>query len=75
MDPAADELPEARPEQQSPSSQPPPHFQEPAIVYTTATNTVANTMNEESFTRSATAPETMVAAVAANIAWNRKSVQ
>ena len=29
----------------------------------------------DSFTRSATAPETMVAAVAANMAWNKKSVQ
>ena len=28
----------------------------------------------ESFTRSATAPETMVAAVAANMAWKMKSV-
>ena len=33
------------------------------------------TMKEDSFIRSATAPETMVAAVAANMAWKRKSVQ
>ncbi len=32
-------------------------------------------MNDVSLMRSATAPETIVAAVAANIAWNRKSVQ
>ena len=32
-------------------------------------------MKEPSLMRSATAPETIVAAVAANIAWNRKSVQ
>ena len=32
-------------------------------------------MKAESFTRSATAPDTIVAQVAANIAWNRKSVQ
>ena len=30
---------------------------------------------EGSLMRSATAPDTIVAAVAANIAWNRKSVQ
>ena len=36
---------------------------------------VAKIMNEESLTRSATAPDTIVAAVAANIAWKRKSVQ
>ena len=32
-------------------------------------------MKDESLMRSATAPDTMVAAVAANIAWKRKSVQ
>ena len=32
-------------------------------------------MNDGSLMRSATAPDTMVAAVAANMAWNRKSVQ
>jgi hypothetical protein len=32
-------------------------------------------MKNESLIRSATAPETMVAAVAANIPWKRKSVQ
>ena len=33
------------------------------------------TMYAGSIARSATAPETIVAAVAANIAWKRKSVQ
>ena len=39
------------------------------------TKTALKIMNDESFTRSATAPDTIVAAVAANMAWNRKSVQ
>lgn len=52
-----------------------PHFQEPAIGYTSPTKIVEKSRNEPSFTRSATAPDTIVAAVAANIAWNRKSVQ
>ena len=34
-----------------------------------------NKKNDPSLIRPATAPETIVAAVAANIAWNRKSVQ
>ena len=36
---------------------------------------VVKTRNDPSLIRSATAPETMVAAVAANIAWKMKSVQ
>ena len=35
----------------------------------------AKTMKEDSFMRSATAPDTIVAAVAANIAWKMKSAQ
>ena len=50
------------------SSQPAPHFQLPVMGYETATKMVANTMKEDNFMRSATAPETMVAAVAANMA-------
>src|SRR5688572_20900990 len=56
-------------------SQPPPHFQEPPMVYTMPTNTVQKIMKLQSLMRSATAPETIVAQVAANMAWNRKSVQ
>jgi hypothetical protein len=40
-----------------------------------ATKRVAATMKLVSFTRSATAPEMIVAQVAANIPWKRKSVQ
>ena len=36
---------------------------------------VVKTRNELSLIRSATAPDTIVAAVAANIAWKMKSVQ
>ena len=35
---------------------------------------IVNIINGPIFIRSATAPETIVAAVAANIPWNRKSV-
>ena len=52
-----------------------PHFQEPRTGYTKATKMVENTRKLESLTRSATAPDTMVAQVAANMAWKKKSVQ
>jgi len=48
-------------------SQPPPHFQEPRIGYTSPTKKVVKMRNELSLILSATAPDTIVAAVAANI--------
>ena len=46
---------------------PPPHCQEPTIGYTNPTYIMVKIINPPIFTRSATAPETIVAAVAANI--------
>jgi len=55
------------------SSQPPFHFQLPAIGYINAVNTTAKTTNSPNLTLSATRPETIVAAVPANADWNKKS--
>ena len=53
--------------------QPPPQCHEPTHGYARPTSSVAKMRNGSSLTRSATAPETMVAAVAANMAWKMKS--
>ena len=52
-----------------------PHCHDPTIGYTIATYKKAISINDEILILSATAPEIIVAAVAANIPWNRKSVQ
>jgi len=53
----------------------PPQTHEPVMGYAIATNKTEKSKKGPSLTRSATAPETMVAAVAANIPWNKKSVK
>jgi hypothetical protein len=56
-------------------SRPPPQIQWPEIGYITATRTKLKRMNEENLMRSATAPETIVAAVPANTSWKKNFAQ
>ena len=55
------------------SKKPPPHFHDPAIGYTNPTYRIVKIMKGKIFILSATAPETIVAAVAANTVWKNKS--
>ncbi|GIU90580.1 MAG: hypothetical protein KatS3mg010_1679 [Acidimicrobiia bacterium] len=56
------------------ASQPPPHIQCPKIGYTSAVITRLYTQYAANFVRPAIAPDTIVAAVAANASWNMKNV-
>jgi len=50
---------------------PPPQIQWPLTGYIRATSNTLKTMNDMNFTRSATAPETIVAAVPAKTSWKK----